>query len=338
MNSSKLAYEAWKSNDPKQWDQALAERDRLIKNDPKAWNLTMKEITKEEEQVAQIKIAEQQAQELAAAQAKAEAVPAPQPADAPAQAAPPAVQMTEEVVTPAMHPGYAPASPFAPAPPNSPAYDAAYNQPPAKFYGINAGLFKIGVTNHGSLDLGVNIGLARAEVQAGLENRVDGELMPIGGTIHARVGAGVGVNQNGFHGEAGAGANFFNIAGGDADVGARLGRDVGVDADVRGRALFVNGQGDAGASLGERGLQAYGGGNADLAQTLGARGGARVSLGDGTGVAAGVGLNAAGNTLDFGPSIDANKDGTVTTGLHLDPSKSDVAPFYPTGDRTIDPQ
>jgi hypothetical protein len=348
VSSAKMAWEAWKSNDPKQWDQALAEKDRLLKTDPKAWHKAMNEIDAEEKAQALAKAAERdrEAKEAAlAAAAAAQAVPAPQsqevaaaPAATPVdQAAGQPIQQPDELVMAPIHPGYAPHSQFAPAPPNSPAYDAAYNQPPAKFYGLNIGLIKLGVTNHGSLDVGVNIGLARAEVQAGLENRVDGEFMPVGGPLHARVGAGVGVNRNGFHGEAGAGANFFNLVGGDADVGARLGRDVGVDADVRGRALLVNGQGDVGASLGPNGVEAHGGGNADLLQTVGARGGGRVGLGpQDTGVAAGVGLNVAGKTLDFGPSIDAYPDGKVASGLHLDPGQSANATFYPTGDREID--
>ena len=235
------------------------------------------------------------------------------------------------------HPGYAPDSPYAPLPPNTPAYNAAYNQEPAKFYGINLGIIKLGVTSHGSIDAGVNIGLARGEAQVGLENRVDGEFMPVGGPLHARVGAGVGVNKNGFHGEAGAGVNFFNLVGGDADVGARLGNDIGVDGDLRGRALLVNGQGDAGVSLSQNGLAVHGGGNADVLQTVGARGGGRFDLGPkDTGVAAGVGLNVAGSTLDFGPSIDAYPNGVVAPALHLDPGQSQVKPFYPTGDRTLD--
>jgi hypothetical protein len=347
--SSKLAWEAWKSNDPKQWDHAMDEKGRILKEDPKAWKTAMKEIDADEKQQALAKAElqkEMQAETDAAAAAKAQVLPAPS-TDTAAAAQPPAdaqpvadaQPMTQSDAAPMVvaHPGYSPDSQFAPAPPNTPAYDAAYNQPPAKFYGLNLGIVKFGVTNHGSIDLGVNIGLARGEVQAGLENRVDGEFMPVGGPLHARVGAGVGVNANGFHGEAGAGLNVFNLVGGDADVGARLGKDIGVDGDLRGRALLVNGQGDAGVSLGQNGLAVHGGGNADILQTVGARGGGRFDLSpQDTGVAAGVGLNVAGHTLDFGPSIDAYPTGVVAPDLHLDPSTSDKAPFFPTGDRALD--
>jgi hypothetical protein len=353
--SAKMAWEAWKTDDPKQWDHALEEKNRILKEDPRAWTKAMKEIDADEAKQAAAKAElqrelQQEAAATAAAQAAANPVNAAdaappvqpgQPADAQANLQPDAQANVQTDVAPTAvaHPGYAPDSPYAPLPPDTPAYNAAYNQPPAKFYGLNLGIVKLGVNNHGSIDAGVNIGLARVEVQAGLENRVDGEFMPVGGPLHARVGAGVGVNQNGFHGEAGAGVNVFNLVGGDADVGARLGKDIGVDGDLRGRALLVDGQGAAGASLGENGLSVHGGGNADVLQTVGARGGGRVNLGPSdTGVAAGVGLNVAGSTLDFGPSIDAYPNGVVAPDLHLDPGQSTVAPFYPTGDRTLDPQ
>jgi len=353
--SAKLAWDCWKSNDPKQWDFAMAEKQRILKEDPKAWKEAMKEIDADEKQ-AQAKAElqrEMQAEQDAAAKAAAAplnqeylaatappaqaAAPADMPVAPPADV-PPATMPAADMPPPAVaHPGYAPDSPYAPLPPNTPAYNAAYNQEPAKFYGINLGIIKLGVTSHGSIDAGVNIGLARGEAQVGLENRVDGEFMPVGGPLHARVGAGVGVNKNGFHGEAGAGVNFFNLVGGDADVGARLGNDIGVDGDLRGRALLVNGQGDAGVSLSQNGLAVHGGGNADVLQTVGARGGGRFDLGPkDTGVAAGVGLNVAGSTLDFGPSIDAYPNGVVAPALHLDPGQSQVKPFYPTGDRTLD--
>ena len=356
MDSARLAWEAWKSNDPQQWDKALAEKSRLQKTDPAAWKLAMKEIDVEEQQE---RINQQERNRQAAAQPAplnqeylAATAPPVKPIDQPAagpsiaslpqdnvaQIAPPVQPIDQPEVVVVGRPGYAPDSPFAPPPPNSPAYDAAYNQEPAKFYGLNLGIFKLGVTNHGSLDVGVNIGLARGEVQAGLENRVEGELMPVGGPIHARVGAGIGINRNGLHSEVGAGGNFFNLVNVDGDFGGRLGRDIGVDGDVRGRALLVNGEGAAGAALGPDGVKVHGGGNADLVHALGARGGGRFALGpQDTGVAAGVGANVAGNTLDFGPSIDVKGDAVVPN-IHLDPSSKDKPTFFPTGDRNVDSQ
>ena len=355
VTTAKLAWDAWKSNDPDRIDWALSEKHKIQKEDPKAWKEGMKEVDADQKKEADAK-KQAQAQadlqkELAAESAGNqpqgnalsqeylnETAPPPSvPSDANANQGQSPVGV-DTVIAPAItdaRPGYSPNSPFAPPEPNNPAYAQAYHQAPAKFYGINAGLFKLGVTNHGSIDAGVNIGLARAEVQVGLENRVEGELMPIGGPIHARVGAGVGINRDGIHAEAGAGGNFFNIANVDGDGAAHIGNTIGVDGDVRGRALVVNGEGAAGASLGPQGVEGHGGGNADLVQAIGARGGGRVSLGENTGVAAGVGLNAGGNTLDFGPSIDVQGQ-EVVPALHLDPGTSNVNTFFPTGNLAAD--
>jgi hypothetical protein len=327
VDTAKLAWECWKSDDPQKVDWAIAEKARIQKTDPKAWNQAMRELD-------------------AAAQAPLPELaiePAPPIAPVPdsdlsldsspvgrAEAAPPLIPADARGVN--VHAGYAPESQFAPAPPNSPAYDAAYNQPPARFYGLDLNVIKVGVTDRGSLDLGVNVGLARAEVQAGLENRVDGEFMPIGGPLHARAGAGIGINRRGLHSEVGAGGNFFNLVNGDADFAARVGRDIGVDGDVRGKVVAVDAQGRAGASVGADGVSAYTGGNTDLAHVAGFRTGGRFALNR---YDSGV---AAGHTLDIGPSIDSYGNRTLAPRVHVETGVEENAPFYPTGDRDLDEQ
>src|SRR5581483_6987006 len=164
MASAKLTWEAWKSDDPKQWDKALEEKNRLMKTDPKAWRMAMNDIDAQEELQRELKREEQERQALAAKQAAEEAArqAASRGSDGGAQnpasvIEPPAAkaevgsenptgqgqvaQLADEVVVAPnpVQPGYAPDSPFAPPPPTSPAYDAAYNRPPAKFYGLNLG-------------------------------------------------------------------------------------------------------------------------------------------------------------------------------------------------------
>jgi hypothetical protein len=240
---------------------------------------------------------------------------------------------------PQAHPGYAPHSDFAPQEPDSPAYESAYDQPEPDFYGLDIGVLKVGVNSNGSLDLGVNVGLARAGVQVGLENRVEGEFMPIGGPLHARAGAGIGINRSGIHSEVGAGANFFNVVNGDADFGVRLGRDIAVDGDVRGRAFPVNVQADAGASVGADGVNAYTGANTDIAGQAGVRAGAHFDLDRyNSGMGAGVGLKAGEHTLDFGPAIHSDGNRTVRPQIHLEPGFARHRTFYPTGSRLVDEQ
>lgn len=237
------------------------------------------------------------------------------------------------------HPGYAPHSGLAPAEPDSPAYESAYDQPKPDFYGLDIGILKVGVNSNGSLDLGVNVGLAKAGVQVGLENRVEGEFMPIGGPLHARVGAGVGVDRSGLHSEVGAGANFFNVVNGDADFGVRVGREIAVDGDVRGRAFPVNVQADAGASVGADGVNAYTGANTDIAGQVGVRAGAHFDLDRyNSGVGAGVGLRAGKQTLDFGPAIHSDGNTAVRPEIHLEPGFARHRTFYPTGNRLVDEQ
>jgi hypothetical protein len=234
-----------------------------------------------------------------------------------------------------LHPGYAPQSRFAPPPPDSPAYDSAYNRPEAEFTGLDIGLIKVGVKGH-SLDFGANVGLASAEFQLGQETRIDGEFMPMGGPVHARTGAGFGFDGNGLHSEVGAGANFFDLVRGDADFGVNAGKHTGVSGDVSGKVWPVHAQGEAGADISPDGADAYTGGNTGIGDVFDVRAGGHVNADHNSGAGAGVGVQLGDRTLDFGPSISTDGNSTVRPGLHLDPGHEGTQTFYPTGDRVVD--
>lgn len=328
--ASQHAWELWKSSDPRDWDKALDERERINKTNPKAWKKAMHDIDEQEEQEKHKPHAHAKAQ---AAEPKVSRANEPKIAN---EKELPPLQIEAENVN-IVHPGYAPESKFAPNPPASPAFDRAYNQPKPEFYGLDLGVLRAGVNSNGSLDLGVNIGIAKTDLQVGLENRVDAEFMPIGGPLHARAGAGVGVNRDGFHSEVGAGANFFNVVNGDADFGAKLGRDTGVDGDVRGKVFPVEVQADAGAGVGPDGVDAYTGANVDVRDQAGVRSGAHFSINDqNSSAGVGVGLQAGEDVLDFGPAIYSDGNSTIRPNIHLDSGNVEDRTFYPTGDRIRD--
>lgn len=336
------AYDLWKSHDPKDWDRALDERSRINKHNPKAWRKAMAEIDADEAAAAehsrprenQINFPDPYGSETSVRDRQADRDMRDRRQVEPELNLQQAQAPHDQSVP--VHPGYYPDSKYAPPVPDSPAYAAAYNRPQPKFYGLDLGIVKLGVNSNGSLDAGVNVGIARAEVQAGLENRVDGEFMPIGGPLHARAGAGIGVNGDGLHSEVGAGANVFDVVNGDADFGARLGRHTGVDGDVRGKAGPVHAQGDAGAGVGPDGVNAYAGGNTGIVDAVGVRSGAHLDLNSNSGAGAGVGVRLGDRTLDVGPSVDTYGNRTVRPDIHLDQGAAGDPTFYPTGDRALD--
>lgn len=329
VNAAHIAWDLWKSSDPRDWDKALDERERINKHNPRAWKKAMQEVDVEE--------AQKKAAEYQQVVARAAHQPVEIKSNRPVERIP--VQQPAPVVEAPLVPGYAPANKFAPPVPDSPAYRAAYQRQHPEFYGVDLGIAKLGVNSNGSIETGVNIGIAKAGLQVGLENRVDGEFMPIGGPLHARAGAGVGVDRDGLHGDVGAGANVFDAVNGDADFDARVGRDTGVDGDVRGRVLPVDVQADAGANIGPEGFNAYTGANTGILDQVEFRTGGDVRLNSqDSGLDAGVGLRAGQNTLDFGPSIYSNGNTTMRPALHFDRNDDRVPAFYPDGDRAIDGQ
>ena len=326
---AKLAWQAWNSKNPEDWDRAFEIKEHLLKTDPRAWKIAMKEVESSNcLPSVQLSSAPEKQPELPPAKVSPGR-------SKPVDAQPPthASSMPVEVV----QPGYAPQSRYAPEPPVSPAYDNAYKMPPSEFYGLDLGIVKLGVNNRGSIEAGVNVGIARANVQGGLYNRVEGEFMPYGGPIHARAGAGIGIDRyHGLHSEVGAGANFFNIVNGDADFGAEVNRDISVAGDVRGRVFPLEAKGEAGASVGSYGLDAYTGGNVGIEDAAGVRAGAEVALGSRSRIAAGVGVSGADEVVEFGPDLELNGDTADGIRLHLDERSSYEPTFYPTGDRSLD--
>lgn len=340
VKSAHAAWDAWKSDDPAAWDWALDQREKISKKDPKAWSKAMHEVDAQE--AAQKKAHEEK--ERQAQQAREAALRAELDAEAQRQAAEAKLRhealdtRTRYDLKPIepLHPGYAPHSSFAPETPNSPAYDTAYNRPRGEFHGLDLGIVKLGVRD-GSLETGVNIGVASTDLSLGKNTGVNAEFMPYGGPLHARANANIGFEEEGVHSEVGAGANFFNVVNGDADFGARMGRNTGVSGDVRGKVWPVDVQADAGAGIGPEGFNAYTGANTGIADIAGVRSGAHFDVNDNSSAAAGVGLKFGQQTLDFGPSIDTYGNQTIRPNLNFRPGDSANPTFFPTGNRDIDP-
>jgi hypothetical protein len=236
-------------------------------------------------------------------------------------------------------PGYDTTSRFQPNPPASPAFYDEYGRPRPAFHGLDLGIVKLGYNDGGSLEAGVNVGIAKVGVQGGAWNGVNAEFMPYGGPLHARANAGVGVNrQDGFVARTGAGANFFNAVNGDADGETHIGpRGIGVDGDLRGRVLPVDAQFDAGGNVGPKGADAYTGGDVSLMHKAGVRSGGDFSLGENTRASAGVGLEAGNKSIDLGSHIETRGNTTFQPKLiDVQTGDSREETFYSTGNRVRD--
>ncbi len=49
VRAAELAWDLWKSGDSRDWDRALALKDKIVKQSPKAWQYAMKEVQTQEE-------------------------------------------------------------------------------------------------------------------------------------------------------------------------------------------------------------------------------------------------------------------------------------------------
>lgn len=315
------AWDLWKSHDPADWDKALAERERINKHNPRAWKKAMQEEDLQERHKTPHVSTEPNCTPLKTTDKKREETTGKLQVKAEASAA----NIDSDEADKSRRD------------PNSTTFDAVIERRQPQFYGLDLGIAKLGVNSNGSLETGINIGIAKAGVQVGLENRVDGEFMPIGGPLRASAGAGVGIDQNGLHSDVGAGGNFFDIVRGEAGFDTRVGRDTGIDGDVSGKVYPFSVEASAGSNLGPQGIYAYTGANLDIADQVGVRTGADIGLNSyDSNFDAGVGFKLAQDTLDFGPSIYSQGNTTIKPHLHLDQGSVNQRPFYPDGERNSD--
>jgi hypothetical protein len=159
-----------------------------------------------------------------------------------------------------------------------------------QFYGLNIGIAKLGFTDDGAFNPGVNLGIVHAQVKVGLVNGADAGVN-LGPLAHAGAGVYAGVDRNGFKGNAGAGADVLGLVGGHGAVDTRLGNATG--ASVDGAAHFgpIGARSGAGAALGADGLDAAVSGGAHAGRLLGAHAGGYLGLNDNSQVDGGVGAN-----------------------------------------------
>ena len=158
---------------------------------------------------------------------------------------------------------------------------------PSNFIGINLGILKFGVSD-GSLDLGVDIMVARAEAKLGQET---GASVGVGveGFASAGAGAGVAIDGNGLHGGVGAGVDAANLIDGSGRVGADLGTTTGVNGAVGAEVGPTYAGVKASAGVGSDGLNAGAGARAGIIDVVGAHGGGQLSLSGDSSASVGAG-------------------------------------------------
>ena len=161
------------------------------------------------------------------------------------------------------------------------------------FYGLDAGVLKLGFTSDGAFNPGINLGFLHAQAKVGLVNGADAgvDLGPLG---NAGAGGYVGVDANGFKGNVGAGADALGIAGAGGHLDTRLGNATGVQAGGHAHLGRIGAGAGAGAAVGEGGLDAAAAAGVHAGRAADIHGGAHFGLGDHTQLAGAVGAHLAG--------------------------------------------
>lgn len=187
-----------------------------------------------------------------------------------------------------------------------------------KFYGLDIGLLKLGVTSDGSLNVGANVGIARGDVKVGLNNRVEAGVGI--DQLGARGGAGLGINKHGIHADAGASANVAKVIDIGASAGVQVGPRSGLLGNLRGKVgpAFT----DAGTTfnMGSDGVNFNAGGAAGIDKVIQGRADTRLGLNDNSHVGADAGIGTGPVDLSVGTDVTSNGNSVIRPGVHLDAS------------------
>lgn len=184
--------------------------------------------------------------------------------------------------------------------------DQRQSPPPQEpeFYGADLGLFKIGFTDDGSFNVGVNVGIARTDVKVGLENRVSAGVGME--SLGADASVGVGINKKGLHSDVGVATNAFDQVGGHAGFDVNVGPETYVDGDVGGKVGPVHVRSSAGADVNNQGIGTRYGARTGLGDIFDVHTGGHVGVSRDSSAGAGVGAHLGQASFETGAAIDSD--------------------------------
>lgn len=198
------------------------------------------------------------------------------------------------------------------------ANEAPVADKPAKFYGLNLGLFKLGVTSDGSLNVGANVGIARGDVKVGLNNRVEAGVGI--DQLGARGGAGFGINKHGLHADAGASANVAKVIDTGANAGVQVGPRSGLFGNLRGKVGPAFTDAETTFNMRSDGVNFNAGGAAGINKVIQGHADTRLGLNDDSNVGAHAGIGIGPVDLSVGTDVTSNGNSVIRPGVHLDAS------------------
>jgi hypothetical protein len=196
-----------------------------------------------------------------------------------------------------------------------------YPAPQPRFYGLNLGIVKLGVTDDGAINAGVNIGIARVDTKFGLQNRVDAQAGV--GDFNAHTGAGVGLGRNGINADVYAGARVFEAAHVDAGFGAGVGPRTGVDGRLSANAGPIRFKLDTDHEVGVRGLYSGVDARVGIPRAVDFHTKAHVAVNRDSSAGADTGVELGDARLSTGAAIDTAGNTMLAPNVHIDAGQKD---------------
>lgn len=241
----------------------------------------------------------------------------------PKQDCPPAAPPVADVPPPAAP--LPPASDVPPPPPPLPAPEQIpHPEVPApavcvadhKFQGLNLGLVRLGVFDHKSFGVGVNVGIAKADGMIGGHTGVDARVgLP---TLGACAAGGMDVNDTGLHAGGKARVNVANIVGGGAETAVGLGPVSYARAEADGEAFGAHASSETSVVANDQGVFANHSAEAGYLNWVGVSNKAHANISGDSSAGSSAKVYVGPASIETGGGVETDNNTVVRSGGYLD--------------------
>jgi hypothetical protein len=184
------------------------------------------------------------------------------------------------------------------------------------FQGLNLGLVRLGVYDHKSFGVGVNVGIAKADGMLGGHTGVDARVgLP---TLGACGAGGLDINQAGLHAGGKVRVNVANIVGGGVETGAGLGPVSYARAEADGEAFGAHASTETSVVANDQGVFANHAAEAGYLNWVGVSNKAHANISADSSAGSSVRGYVGPASIETGGGVETDNNTVVRSGAYLD--------------------
>ncbi len=185
-----------------------------------------------------------------------------------------------------------------------------------KFKGLNLGLVRVGVYDHKSFGLGVNVGIGKADGMIGGHTGADARVgIP---TFGACAAAGIDIDENGLRTSGKTRVNVANLVGGGVETGTGLGPESYVRGEADAEALGAHTKVETSVVANDRGLYANHSAEAGFLDYVGVSNKAHANISDDSSAGSSAKGFVGPASIEVGTGVETDHNTVLRGGGYVD--------------------